>query len=119
MNVESDVAGLRLATTAPSTKGLLRLETPSTTAIAISVRKPADVQDRFSVNTMGRIEWGDGSNESDTNLRRTTVREKPVLGTNADMFFDTAGKGPILRSPGGNLYRILVTDRGKLQTEKV
>ncbi|MEZ5231806.1 MAG: hypothetical protein R2749_03735 [Acidimicrobiales bacterium] len=77
----------------------------------------SDAIKRWSVDAAGRIEWGPGGGGArDTNLYRHSAH---TLATDDDLRFDRAGRGPIVRSPNGTAFRIVVADDGALGTVPV
>lgn len=79
---------------------------------AVSARQVGDAVARWSVDSTGRTEWGDGTNATDTNLYRYAAS-----GLATDSAFKLAAAGILLLGVAGdtNLYRnagaaILTTD---------
>lgn len=119
VNVTSKAEGIRIVAEKSPVQGLLRLEAPENTSSVVSVRKSNDVSDRFRASTVGRLEWGTGDAEPDVNLRRGLINGDGVLATNSDIYFPSPENGPILKSPNGSLFRLHVSDGGKITAKEV
>jgi hypothetical protein len=58
--------------------------------LALGVQVTGDAAERFTVDTTGRINWGNGAGAADAGLFRNAVAR---LATNADLDVSVAGKG--------------------------